>query len=283
MSYGRRQPRSGSSWKIRLMIAGGIILFSLFTYYTNTTVNPVTGEKQRVSLSPEQEVALGLQAAPEMIQQHRGESRDYRATATVEQVGSRLVNALFTRAQQRGYDIPYRFDFHLLADRQTINAFALPGGQVFITEALYDQLQNEAQLAGVLGHEVGHVIERHGAQRMAQSQMFQGVVSAAGVAGGDMSTAQVAQMVANFSQMKYGRGHELESDRWGVELMAYIGYDPSEMLGVMDILERASGGGGGFMSTHPKPANRKQYINEVIAEQFPQGVPRGLKAGRPLR
>ena len=176
---------------------------------------------------------------------------------------------------------PYRDDFRftLLADPKTVNAFALPGGQVFITAALFRDLETEGQLAGVLGHEIGHVIERHGNQRMAQNQLFQGLAAAGGVAGGDANSAQMAQAVAQMVQMKYGRGDELESDKWGVRLTYLAGYDPRAMIGVMEVLDRASGGAAPpeFFSTHPKPANRVEYIKQVIAEEFPEGVPDGLK------
>ena len=283
--YPQQQPprrrRSGmSGMKVRLLIAGAIILFSVISFYSNTDVNAVTGEKQRVGgLTEKEEIVLGLNARPQMIQQHRGISDDPQGRKSVENMGARLVNALYHRLKQEGIDIPYPFEFHLLNDSQVVNAFALPGGQVFITEALYYQLENEGQLAGVLGHEIGHVIERHGAQRMAKGRLTQGLVGAAGVAGGNAESARAAAMIGNLINMRYGRDDELESDRWGVELMVLSGYDPRHLLGVMDILERATGGGGQpeFMSTHPKPANRKEYIQRILDEKFPGGLPPGLR------
>ena len=140
-------------------------------------------------------------------------------------------------------------------------------------------MTHEGQLAGVLGHEIGHVIERHGAERMASGKLFQRIAGAAGVAGGDISTAQMASSALNVVSMGYGRKAELESDRWGVELMVLAGYDPEHMLEVMNILKEANGGGAPpeFMSSHPKPENRQEYIKEVIAEQFPNGLPPGLR------
>jgi len=280
-----QRPRM-SALKFRLIIAGGIVLMSLISYWASRERNPTTGELQSVGgLSVEDEIAIGLQAAPEMILQHHGESRDLRGRQMVQTIVARLLNAVYQNVQSRGGEIPYQFEAHLLADPVTVNAFALPGGQVFITEALYKNLQNEAQLAGVLGHEIGHVLERHGAQRIAQDQLFQGIVGAAGVAGGSQSSAQMAQLVTQMTQMSYGRQDELESDRWGINLMTYAGFDPEEMLTVMDILEQASGGAGAgpeFMSTHPKPANRREYIRGIIKEQFPDGVPDNLTRGEPL-
>jgi len=263
----RRQKRRSlfSGMKLRLLIGGAIVLFSLFRFYAKGQVNPITGKSQRVDMTVDQEIRMGIQSAPQMGQP----SSNRRAQGHVERVGMTLV----TRLEQYLYDLekpirnPYRFEFHLLGDKRTINAFALPGGQVFITEALYDKLENEDQLAGVIGHEIGHVIERHGSERMAKGSLIQGLVGAAGVAGGSASSSSIASYVGNMAQMKYGRGDELESDEWGVKLMMLSHYNPEELLGVMDILEKAAGGGKTpeFLSTHPRPANRKEHIKGILA------------------
>ncbi|NND97815.1 MAG: M48 family metalloprotease [Pirellulaceae bacterium] len=277
--YGRgRKQRTGIP--IRLLIAIGIAVFSMISYFSTSENNPITGETQRVAISPDEEIALGLQAAPQMAAQHGGLHRDRDAQERVDRIGQRLVQAVDQIVDLRGGQNPFRFEFHLLADEQTVNAFALPGGQVFITAALYNRLETEGQLAGVLGHEVGHVLMRHGAQRLAQQKLTQGLVGAAGVAGGSQQSAQMAAAIGQMVNMKYGRDDELESDKWGVELTATAGYDPHAMIGVMRILEEAGGGHDTpeMMSTHPKPANRRQYIAEVIEAVFPNGLPDGLKA-----
>lgn len=275
--YPARQT-AGSGWRLRLLLAGAILVFSVIGYLANADVNPVTGERQRISISPEQEVALGLQAMPQMVRQHGGFSANLLATQQVQEMGSRLLEALSRKLEAEQRRIPYRFEFHLLEDPRTINAFALPGGQVFITEALFRSLTSEGQLAGIIGHEIGHVLERHGAEHLSQNRLLQGIASAAGVAGGDLNSARMAQMIAGLVSMKYGRGDELESDRWGVELMTLAGYDPEHMIEVMDILERAGGAAPpDILSTHPSPANRREYINKIIAEKFPYGKPEGLR------
>lgn len=286
--YGGRQMFGGgsqqgrSSLKARLILAAIIAIIALVSYYGNPgDVNQVTGEAQRVVFSDEaDEVAMGLQAAPEMVQMHGGPSRDAEAQALVTQIGNRLLDGLDKQLAAQGRTNPYRqnFKFTLLADPQTVNAFALPGGQIFITSALFRDLKTEGQLAGVLAHEIGHVIERHGNQRMAQNQLFQGLAAAGGVAGGDAQSAQMAQAVAQMVQMRYGRGDELESDKWGVRLTALGGFDPRAMIGVMKVLDAAGGAGPPeFFSTHPKPANRVAYIEQVIKQEFPDGVPPGLE------
>ncbi|MDZ4805715.1 MAG: M48 family metallopeptidase [Candidatus Eisenbacteria bacterium] len=262
----------------RLIIALVLVVISVITYFSQQQKNPVTGETQHISMSAEQEVAIGLQAAPEMAAQHGGLHSDPQAQAMVDRVGNQLVAG--SPAAQSGYP----FEFHLLADPNMINAFALPGGQVFITAGLMNKLETEGELAGVLGHEIGHVVGRHGAEHMAKAQLTQGLTGAAVIATydpndpGSRNTAAVAQMIGQMINMKYGRDDELESDRLGVEYAAKSGYDPRSMLRVMEVLAQASQGQAPpeMMSTHPDPGNRTERIEQLIQEMFPGGVPEGL-------
>lgn len=264
--------------KGRLLIAAVIAAVSVIGYYASTTSNPVTGQSQRVALSVPQEIALGLQSAPEMARQFGGLHADNGAQSAVDRVGNRLLTAAFD-------DLPYPFEFHVLADGETVNAFALPGGQVFITAGLLARLESEGQLAGVLAHEIGHVIERHGAEHLAKQQLTQGLIGAAVVGASDpdspvnaRSAAVIAGLVGQMINLRYGREDELESDAWGVRLLVDAGYDPHAMIRVMDVLEAASGAGGPseFMSSHPDPGRRRDRIRERIATDFPDGLPEGL-------
>ena len=248
-------------FKMFLIIGLGMALFQAFKYYTSTQTNPITGEEQRVQWNTDEEIQLGLQAAPQMAQEYGGEHPDQRAQDYLDQVGRKLVTSTITA--KTGYP----WDFHLLADNQVVNAFALPGGQCFITAALFSKLKNEDQLAGVMGHEIGHVIHRHGAERSASQGFIQGLIQSVMIGtGGDQALTQVANMVGQYSSMKYGRDQELESDDFGVRLMIEAGYDPTQLIGVMDILEEASGGQRvpEFQSTHPSPENRREKIKEAI-------------------
>ncbi len=275
--YGGYQ-RSRTPINIRLIMALLIGVFAIGSYLMRSDTNPITGESQRVALTTDQEITLGLQARPEMMAQHGGEHGDEQAQKAVDTVGAELLNALETDLRAQGRSIPYPFEFHLLADEQTVNAFALPGGQVFITAALFKQFGSQAELAGVLGHEIGHVLSRHSAQQIAKQELTQGLAGAAGVAAGDYDSARMAQMVAGLVNMKFGRDDELDADRWGVKLMGMAGYDPRAMIDVMKILDKAGGDGPPeFLSTHPKPANRVEYIKDVIAEVYPDGVPEGMR------
>lgn len=240
---------------------------ALFSYYSKMEVNPITGKRQAVSLTPEQEVAMGLQSAPQMAAQFGGEYADPKAQGIVKAIGNKLVNN--TQAKNS----PYQFDFHLLADPETINAFALPGGQIFITVGLLKRLSTEDQIAGVLGHEIGHVIGRHSAQQMAKSDLTNGllgaVVSATADPYGNSSAGAIASYVGNMVNMKYGREDELESDKYGVKYMQETGYDPAAMVDVMEILKQASGGAdrpSEFQSTHPDPDHRIVEIKKLIKQ-----------------
>ena len=251
---------------ILLLLMLGIIGFSVIKYFLTSSINPVTGEKQHVSMSPEQEIAMGLQSAPQMAAEFGGLYGDPKVQNAIKAIGNKLVQS--TQASQS----PYQFDFHVLADPQTVNAFALPGGQIFITIALLKRLESNDQIAGVLGHEIGHVINRHSAEHISKQGLLQGIVQGVVVGASDgsggMGTAQIAQYVGSMINMKFGRDDELESDKYGIHYMYEAGYQPKQMIRVMEILHEASGGQrqNEFASSHPSSENRIIKIKEEIAK-----------------
>jgi predicted Zn-dependent protease len=271
------------------LIGAGIAVIGFIVYLTHTSVNPVTGEKQHVALSPQQEVQLGLQSAPQMAAEMGGEVDPSDPQAQeVTRIGQKVV-----QNSAAGRESPYRFQFHLLRDSQTVNAFALPGGQVFITRGLLERLQNEGELAGVLGHESGHVVGRHASEQMAKSQLMQELVAAVGVAASDRdhpgrgySAAMIAGVVAQMKNLQYTRHDETQADEFGLRFMSEAGYDPKAMLEVMQILETVTPKTGRqpeFMVTHPYPEHRMEDIQQWLKEHFPNGVPTNLTEGAPLR
>ncbi len=283
--YRPSEPHQGPNLR---MLAGLVIaVISLIIYMTHTEVNPVTGRKQHIAMSVDQEKAMGLEAAPEMASKMGGEADpgDPRAVE-VTLIGRRIIE------RSDASRSPYVGNYHfiLLNDTQTVNAFALPGGQVFITRALYDKLADEAELAGVLGHEVGHVVNRHSAEHMAQSQLGQRLTTALGVgaSGGDdrgQRALMVAAMVNQLTQLKFSRGDESEADTFGLKYMAQAGFDPTAMLEVMEILKNVSKGGGRqpeFLATHPLPETRLDEIRAALKQGYPDGIPSDLTRGRPL-
>jgi predicted Zn-dependent protease len=290
MSYGDDSGyRGGGRLPLgRLIGALVLALIGVVVYMRQTQVNPVTGEKQHVAMTVDQEKALGLEAAPQMARQMGGDvdAREDPRAGLVDEVGRRIVQNSDAKKS------PYvdNFHFHLLRDPKTVNAFALPGGQVFITEGLLDRLENEAQLAGVLGHEIGHVINRHSAQQMAKGQLGQILTVAVGVgaSGGDdrgRKAQIVAAMVNQMGQLKFSRTDESEADHYGLKYMAEAGYDPSAMLNVMNILKKAGGGRNPpeILATHPLPETRLEEIRAQLKETYPNGIPSKLTQGRPLR
>lgn len=278
--FDREGQERGSPVLIALIMAA----VGFFMYMTQTETNPVTGIKQHITLSPAQEIRLGLEATHQMVSQMGGEiPRSDPRSQEVIKIGQELVSRTIA---QKG---PWHYQYHLLADPKTVNAFALPGGQIFITLGLLNQLETEAQLAGVLAHETGHVIERHSAEQMAKNQLGKILIVATGIGAADPNhpsrakqAAAVASLVNQVTQLRYSRKDELEADEWGLRLMTEAGYDPRAMLQVMDILQQATPGGHTpeMLLTHPYPAHRIQEINAYLEKHPPQ---RNLSEGRNLK
>jgi predicted Zn-dependent protease len=287
--FGHGDGHRGGGFGGRWIIAIAIALFGVIGYFMKEKVtNPETGESYRRAMNVDEQKALGLQAAKEMIPQMGGEvppSRDEDA-ALVDEVGARLVQ----NSGAAKTEFADNFNFYLVDDPSTINAFALPGGQVSITRGLMDQLENEAQLAGVLGHEIGHVIAEHSAQQMAKGQLGTMIATAVGVgASGEDGAGRYAGVAAAMAnqmfQLKYGRDDERQSDEIGLKYMAQAGYDPQEMLGVMRILAEASKGGKQpeFLSSHPHPETRIETIKAFLEKNQDELSKLKLTKGRDLR
>lgn len=271
---------------MRLGIGLLFALFGLVTYCSNVVENPVTGERQRIQLSPQQEVVIGRQSVPQMAAQYGGVYPSSTLQNYITQVGQRIVNqSEASRTPSPNSHYPY--EFRLLSDTQTVNAFALPGGPVFITVALVRRLKSEAQLAGVLGHEIGHVVARHGAEHLARQQLGASLVNAVGIAASDtpqdaQRAAVIAQAVNQLVTLRYGREDELEADQLGFRFMREAGYNPQGIVELMQILGSLRQGGSQpeFFSTHPNPENRLQRLQSLINQAYPNGVPANLDEGR---
>ena len=265
---------------VRLGIVLLLILLGLLSYCNNTGENPITGEKQQVQLSPQQEIALGLQARQPLAAQYGGFYPDKLLQQYVDQVGKQVV------ARSIASRSPYPFEFHLLRDARTVNTFALPGGQVFLTIALLKRLTSEAQLAAVLSHEVGHVVARHGAEHLTKQPFIQPLRAAVdATANSDANADQsavLAQAVNQLVSLRYGRDDELESDRLGLRFMTEAGYDPQGIVQLIQRLDASRQGGqpAAFFSTHPSPDNRVKRLQTLITQTYPQGIPRNLKDNR---
>ena len=273
-----KNPRQRTLKAPRLLLALMMAITAVFSYFGARTVNPITDETQYINLTAAQEIALGLQAMPQMVAAYGGLSTDQAAQARLDAVCARLV------ANSEAALSDWPFECHLLAAPQSINAFALPGGQLFITTALWNRLRTDGELAGVMAHEIGHVVARHGAARLARAELSQGLSGAAVLAAYDpndprsANAAHVAELVTRLVTLRYGREDELQSDALAVQLLAEAGYDPRALLGVMRILAAAIGPSSEpeFYSTHPNPENRIGEIERAIALRYPDGIPAGL-------
>jgi predicted Zn-dependent protease len=252
----------------RLFLTCLIAASLLFTLPACST-NPATGKSQFNLMSTEQELRLGQEAMPKFLSSNGGEIPSAEIVNYVRSIGSTLAG-LSERPE-----LPW--EFHVI-DSAQVNAFALPGGKVFFSRGLLAKMDNEAQLAGVLGHEVGHVTAQHIGQQMSQ-RIAVGVTAAAlGVAGGvtDNDYLKVLGAGAGIGGtvylLKFGRDQESESDMLGMRYMVKAGYNPVGMLQVMKILKTASGGGGGqpeWLSTHPLPDTRISRVNALIQKRYP--------------
>jgi len=229
--------------------------------------NPVTGEQDIVFMSEQQEISLGRQTHQQVLDQY-GVYDDPELQVFVQQVGERLA-----RKSHRN-NLIYRFT---VLDSDEVNAFALPGGYIYITRGLMAYLNSEAELAAVLGHEIGHVTARHSVRQYSATQMANIGATLGAIFIPGMNNAAANQLVNIFGTALlrgYGREHELEADRLGAEYLATTGYEPEAMLDVIGVLknqeifesQRAKAEGRepriyhGVFSTHPDNDTRLQEV-----------------------
>ena len=217
-------------------------------------------------VSPAQDVQLGRRAAAEL----RSELpivRDRRTENYVARIGERLVAAVPGRLQQP----LFRYTFQVV-DRREINAFALPGGPIYVNRGMLDAARNEGEVAGVIAHELSHVVLRHATAQATKGQKFQ-LGALAGQILGSVVGGRTGSAIAQGSQigigtyfLKYSREYEREADLLGAQIMARAGYDPRDMATMFQTIDRRSGNGGPeWLSDHPSPANRYEAINREAA------------------
>jgi len=235
--------------------------------------NPATGKTILTLMSRDKEIALGNEAGPQFTEEYGGEV----ATPELQQYVARIGQKLAAETEAENPALPWKFT---LLNSPVVNAFALPGGKVFFSRGLAEQLTSEAQMAGVIGHEVGHVTAQHGNQRISQQLVFNvglGVTAVVvGASGGDKAK-EVAQygipalaIGGNLVLLKYGRNQELEADWLGVRYMTNVGYDPRGQLEVMQLLDRLSRGSRPpeLLSTHPNPEARVEQIQKLLQTDY---------------
>ncbi len=231
--------------------------------------NPATGRVQVLNAynqySPEQEVQVGKEAAAEAMKQLPLLQEGDPVTQYVKHLGERLA------AKAPGYKYPY--EFHVVNQKE-INAFALPGGPVFVNLGTVQSADTEGELAGVMAHEISHVVLRHATSNASKEQMAQIPLAILGAVLGNGTGGQLARLGvslgANGLFLKYSRDAEREADEMGAQIMYDAGYDPYDLVEFFSKLEKQGGNGGPqFLSDHPNPGNREKDVSAVISK-FPK-------------
>jgi len=233
---------------------------------------PTTGKRAFIVLSWDQEIALGREAAPELEKEFGRPLDNLPVQAYARAVGQRVAGAV------RHADLPQLpYQFTVL-DSDVVNAFALPGGPVYVTRALLKNLKTEGQLAAVLAHEITHINSRHGSQQISRQMGIQVLLAAAAAAAGrtekgaQMATQaeDLAKVVVGLVNLKYSRGMESEADRFGLDYLAASGYDPREMANLLGVFVSMGGPRAPeILSTHPNPEARFGDVEQMIRAKYP--------------
>ena len=217
---------------------------------------PETGRSQLMLVSDQQMNQAGAQAYRQVLQKE-GVAHDPTLQQRVVTVGSRIARVSNVQGA--------KWEFNVVND-PTPNAFALPGGKVAVNAGLFKVVQNDDQLAAVLGHEIGHVAARHSAERASQQMLQQGGLEVLGVATGDKAMVQLASAALQVGlSLPYSRTQESEADQIGLMFMARAGYDPRQAIALWQNMEKQGGGGSiEFLSTHPSDENRIERLQALM-------------------
>ena len=248
---------------LKLVAALGLIA-ALGVVQSGCSANPATGQSQLNFFSEAQEIAMGEEAAPQFAAQF-GLIQDEELTRYVQDLGAQLAEI-----SERPH-LPWEF---YVADDPMVNAFALPGGKIFVTRGLLTHMQSEAELVGVLGHEVGHVTGRHSVSQMSKAQVGQIALAVGAIAAGPQYARTIGDLGGAAMQMlflQYGRNHENQADTLGVRYGIKTGWDPAAMPRIMRALGRVEASHGGsqmpnWMRSHPTHDRRIANLNAEIAK-----------------
>jgi metalloendopeptidase OMA1, mitochondrial len=264
-----RRGFGGIRWWVLLLFAG----YAAYYWFSNQTVDPYTGEKVLIdrNLSAEDEEALGLQAYREILAQERPVDPDAQIARQIRSIAARLVDrideveaALAAEQGLQPQNFAAGFDWDVaVLDSDQVNAFALPGGKMAVYTGLVPVAQNEDAMAAVMGHEIAHALQRHGAQRMTEQKLAQIGQMAGAASGMDPQQMQMVMAVYGYGRaLPYARKHETEADYVGLMLMAAACFDPREAVPLWERMAQASGGQAPpeFASTHPNPGTRIQNL-----------------------
>ncbi len=243
--------------RIKKLFSYIFLIVGISSFY-GCSRNPVTGKREVILMSKEQEIAIGQESHPSIVAS-MGLYENQNLQAFINQKG-KAMGAISHRP-----DLPYQF---FIVDSPVVNAFAVPGGYVYFTRGIMAHFNNEAEFAGVLGHEIGHITARHSA-RQQTSQLF-GQLGAIAGAIALPQLGEVIQQGVGALMLSYSRAHETESDEIGVGYSSKIGYDAHQMADFFGTLKKISEEKGQiiptFQSTHPDPGNRQKKVDALATE-----------------
>jgi predicted Zn-dependent protease len=232
----------------------------LFLSSGSCAVNPVSGGREFMLLSESDEIRLGKQTDLQVRKQY-GVYEDQKLNAYLNDLGQRLAGV------SHRPNLPYKFE---IVDASAVNAFAVPGGYVYFTRGILANLNSEAELAGVMGHEIGHITARHSAQQYSRAQLAQLGLVVGGLFLGDL-VSEVGQLGVGMLFLSFSRDNERQADALGVEYASRAGYDAGELAGFFETLERMNPGSDrsglpGWFSTHPSPEDRVPAVRKGAGE-----------------
>ncbi|NIR16083.1 MAG: M48 family metalloprotease, partial [Desulfobacterales bacterium] len=233
-------------------------LLGLLLWTASCAVNPVSGQRELMLVSESEEIQLGGQADADVVQQF-GIYDDRRLNAYVNGLGQRMG-----KVSHRP-----RLDYHFkVLDVSVVNAFAVPGGYVYFTRGILASLNSEAELAGVMGHEIGHITARHSAQQISRAQLAQMGMAVGSIFSPEFrALSGLAGTGVQMLFLKFSRDNERQADDLGVEYASKVGYDASQMANFFETLERMhphadKSGLPSWFSTHPNPEDREKVVRE---------------------
>lgn len=248
----------GNKRKSHEYLLAALLILSLTLLAISCATNPVTGKRQIMLVSEGQEIQMGAQYDPEVMATF-GEYEDEDLLAFIREQGNAMG-----RISHRP-ELEYHFR---ILDSPVVNAFAVPGGYLYFTRGMLAQLNNEAELVGIIGHEMGHVTARHSASQQSQAQLGQLAMIGGMIASEQFARyAQFAMQGMELLFLKFSRDHEREADRLGAEYSSKVGYDAHKMADFFQVLNKMhmadeQGGVPTFLSTHPNPADRYNAVHQ---------------------
>lgn len=235
-----------------------ISLVSFFLFFRKTQINPVTGKMQHISMTIQQEIELGLQCAPDMAAKYGRLHSDTEIQNRIKNVGQKLVGVSQVSKS------PHQFDFHVLADTQTINIFSFPGGQIFITNGLFKLLKTNSEIAAVLSHEIGHVISRHTTEKLSGFNILESFKDSSNVST-PYTASEISGYISDISALTFNATEEEEASDLSIKYLMNAAYSPNALPEILTVLKEKSDATD-FLKRHPVSESSIEQLKIAIVK-----------------